>query len=356
MIVNPAMIMLGRESRGWTQGDLAKAIQTIQGTISKYEAGLLHVTHAHLESISRSLRFDQSFFFLDEQLFGLGGDFLYRKKANVSAKTLRRVQAEANIRNIQTRVILRHVDPPDYLDFPAIQPEEVSGRIERLARRVREALRVPRGPIRNVTRTIENAGAIVFTVDFGTDSIDGTNIRSPGLPPLLFLNKNVSGERHRFNLAHELGHAVMHFSTSLNDAEDEANHFAREFLMPFDEIRSDLRNLDLSAAARLKQFWGVSMQAIITQARCLKQITESQYRRMFTQLSVNGFRKEEPFPLKFEQPELFDSLRNTYSGRLGLSEDDLGHLLFTNQLGVIDPLKRGTSQLRLVQGTLFEDN
>lgn len=189
------------------------------------------------------------------------------------------------------------------------------------------------------------------TVDFESDLVDGTNLRVPGLPPLLFLNQNVAGERHRFNCAHELGHAVMHFSTALGDAEDEANAFASEFLMPRAEIRSDLRNLDLSGAARLKQVWGVSMAALITRARDLGMMTESTYRRMFTSLSSRGFRREEPLPVPFEQAARFDQLVAWHREHLRLDESAMNSLLFTSKLGPLEVPKY--PPMRLATGTLF---
>lgn len=354
MAVNPAMITLGREARGWTQKDLAGAIRTRQGTVSRYEMGLSPVPQYLHDAISESLRFSPEFFTLDCQVLRPGGDLLYRKKAHVPAKTLRRVEAEVNIRKMQIEVMLRHVDIPQPFPFPAILPEEVERKIRLIAREVRRAWRIPRGPIQNLTRVIEDAGAIIFTIDFGTNAIDGTNVRKPGLPPLLFLNCNAPGDRHRFNLGHELGHVVMHFSTGGGKEEDEANHFARELLMPFDEIRSDLKNLDLGSAARLKRVWGVSMAALITQAYCLRQIPESRYRRLFTQLNASNQRLEEPLPLPFEEPARFQQLQGFYQDLLGITDEEIGRTLFTRQLGEIAP-PAPLAPLKIAEPTLFDD-
>lgn len=345
------MVVLARESRGWTQKELAAAIGVAQGTISKYELGLDTIPEHHATSICQALRFERELLEQPDMLVGLGGDFLYRKRACVSAKAQRRVEAEANIRRLQVRRLTRSGAIDQHLPFPAISIDEVGGNAERVAIETRNALRIPRGPIRNLTRILENAGAIVFAVDFGTDLIDGTNIRMPGIPPLLFLNANVPGERHRFNLAHELGHVVMHFSTALGDAEDQANAFANEFLMPKAEIRSDLRNLDLAAAMRLKKIWGVSMAAIIHRAHQLRQITATAYKRMFMQLGAAGMRTQEPQPLEFERPEAFEALITLHRQRLGYAEDDVRRLLFTDKLGELP--RTVAPQMRLVG--LFDD-
>ncbi|MDP9173409.1 MAG: ImmA/IrrE family metallo-endopeptidase [Planctomycetota bacterium] len=351
MAVNPAMIVLARESRGWTQKDLAKVIRAAQATISKYEIGAIPVPDYHRDQICTALNYERELLQQPDLLVGLGGDFLYRKRARLSAKSQRRVEAEANIRKIQVVRLLRGAAIEERFPFPSIPLNEVAGKPETAAQELRRAFRLPSGRIHNLTKVLENAGAIIFTIDFGTDYIDGTNIRIPGIPPLMFLNKNVPGERHRFNLAHELGHLVMHFATAIGDPEVEANAFANEFLMPKVEIRSDLQNLDLSSALRLKRVWGVSMAAIIHRAYKLSVIPESRYRRLFTQLGAGGMRTREPEPLPFETPETFDKLLEIHRTRLGFSDDDLRKLLLTDELGEI-PVPHAP-QMRLTG--LFEE-
>ena len=347
MAVNPAMIVVARESRGWTQKDLAKVIRTTQGTVSKYEIGAIPVPDYHRDAICGALNYERELLEQSDLLVGLGGDFLYRKRARLSARAQRRVEAEANIRKIQVVRLLRGAAIEERFPFPAIPLNEVAGRPEKAAQELRRAFRIPQGPVRSLTRILENAGAIVFTIDFGTDYVDGTNIRLPGIPPLLFLNMNVPGERHRFNLAHELGHAVMHFATAIGDPEVEANQFANEFLMPKTEIRSDLRDLDLGAALRLKRVWGVSMAAIIRRAYTLNAISEATYRRLFTQLGAGGLRTREPEPLPFEQPETFNELLEFHRGKLGFSDEEMRKLLLTDRLGEI-PIPH-TPQMRLTE-------
>lgn len=347
--INPQMIVIAREARGWTQRELARGLGASQGTVSKYELGFLKVPEHHVQVIVRQTQFERSFFEQEDHVIGLGGDFLYRKKASLPARVQRRVQAEANILKMQVVRLLRGAQITARFGFPAIQPEEMDGRIDRVAAEVRRAWRLPRGPVQNLTRIIEAAGGIIFVLNFETDLIDGTNIRLPGVPPMLFVNRNVPGERHRMNLAHELGHAVMHFTTSLNDAEVEAFAFAQEFLMPRNDIRSDLRNMDLAAAARLKRVWGVSMAAIIMRAKTLGQISESTYRRLFTAMNAKSIRTVEPLPLEFEQPEVFEQLKKVHRERLGFSDEELSKLLFTERLGELPPPSE--PQMRLVWGS-----
>lgn len=333
MSINPELIVLAREAREWTQRELASQLGVSQAALSKYELGLLQVPEDVIEQLARLLDFDRDFFSQSVQVVGLSGDFLYRRRAHVPAKVRRRVQAEVNIRKLQLERLMKRADVMrDDLPFPAIQVEELESP-ERVAQEVRRAWRMPDGPVRNLTAAIENAGGVVFVMDFQTDLIDGTNVRRPGAPPMLFVNKNVSGDRHRFNLAHELAHTVMHFGAVLGDAEEEANRFASEFLMPKALIRSDLRNITLARAAELKLVWGVSMAAIIRRAFDLKIISEAKYRRFFTTMNAKGLRSREPLEVAFEKPEVFDHLIAVHRNELNMSEEQARKVLFTEHLG-----------------------
>lgn len=62
---------------------------------------------------------------------------------------------------------------------------------------------------------------------------------------MIFLNVHKSAERLRFDLAHELGHLVMH-GGSLHvepgkEKEQAANDFASAFLMPRADVLGSIR-------------------------------------------------------------------------------------------------------------------
>src|SRR5665213_1695129 len=156
------MIVLARESRGWTQKDLAKAIRVVQGTVSKYELGSDPVPEQHAAAICAALNYDPDILEQPGRIVGLGGDFLYRKRARLSSKIQRRVEAEANIRKIQVSRLLRAGVVEEKFPFPTISLEDFSGRPALAAKEARRAFRITRGPISNITQILENAGAIIF--------------------------------------------------------------------------------------------------------------------------------------------------------------------------------------------------
>jgi Zn-dependent peptidase ImmA (M78 family) len=129
----------------------------------------------------------------------------------------------------------------------------------------------------------------------------------PGEHPLFVLNQGMPADRERFTLAHELGHLVMHQAPVL-DAEREADRFAAEFLMPANEIRSHLAQIDLPKAATLKRYWKTAMSALIRRARDLGVIAENRYRSLCAQMAQRGFNRAEPVELPQEFPTLVDAV------------------------------------------------
>ena len=348
--VNPAMLRLARESRGMTQKELARAIGATQGTICKYELET-PVPEGDLEAIAQVLDYVPSFFYRDDQMYGRGTTLIFhRARVRVAAKVQTRVQADINIRKMQITSLLRATSIQSDHVFPLLPIEEYSHNPEVIARAVRELWQLPDGPIPDLTSVVESAGGIVIHVDFGTKLIDGIHLWIGGLCPVFFMNKNVPGERYRYSLAHEVGHAVMHQTSVMGDVEDEANKFASELLMPRSLVRADLQGFNLEVAARLKRVWKVSMQALTMRAWQLRIIGNRARQGLFAHLGSRGFRIDEPWPLPLEEPKVFDRLVAFHRNELNLSDEDMRHVLFTEYLGPDwepDSAQQGT--LRIVQ-------
>lgn len=328
-MVNPAMLALARESQGLSQGDMAALIGVTQGKISKYENGMLQVSDEDLNRIANALGFTAEFFFQKDKVYGLGSSFLFnRRKQSAPILVQKRVQSQVNILRMQIDRLLKSVELEPTQQFEPLDVDEYDGDIELIAEVVRAKWQVPIGQISSVTALIESAGGMVLLCDFGTADIDAAHLWLPGLPPLFFLNHDMPGERMRLTLAHEVGHAFMHRNPVGDAVEDEANRFAGAFLMPRKEIAPHLTGLTLEKAASLKAVWGVSMQAIVMRAKQLGCIPDSRYRRLFTSLSAQGYRKNEPFPIPREEPAVLKQLVEFHRTELGYDDFDLAKLLF----------------------------
>lgn len=328
--VNPQMLTLARESRGLTQKDLAEAVSVTQGKISKYENGMLLVSEEDLARIADYLGYSREFFSQADKVYGLGGSFLFNRKRKTTPMLVqKKVQANINILRMQVDRLLRGAEIEVENRFEPLDVDAYNGDVEKIARMARGAWKLPLGPIANVTASIESAGGIVLKCSFETSMIDAAHIWLPGLPPLFFVNKDLPGDRLRWTLAHEIGHAIMHQNPT-GDPEEEANRFANEFLMPEDEIRHQLVDITIERAAALKPVWKVSMAAIIRRSWTVGKITERKYKSFCTSLNAQGYKTAEPFPIGIEEPQVVRQLVEFHRSELGYDDFDLAQLLFSN--------------------------
>jgi len=327
--VNPEMVRLAREARGFTQTDLAKRSGVNQATVSRIEAGVADVSPQALSALAMALEMPEKFFYQTDAVYGAGtSEFFHRKRKAVPVGALLKIHAEINIRRMQIARMLRAVDPPE-CRIPTFDLDDFKGDPREVARAVRAALNIQPGPIPNVVKVIEDAGAIVVPCDFGKFEVDAISRWMPDMPPLFYTNVNSQVDRFRMNLAHELAHMVMH-RVPEPEMEDQANQFAAEFLMPSDEIRPQLYALTLSKMAALKPYWRTSMASILKQASDLKCIDEGKARYLWIQMGP--YRKREPAELDLapEKPRLLKEIVDYHRVDLNYTIDDLATALRAN--------------------------
>src|SRR5690554_51229 len=106
---NRHLMAVARDSLGLTQTELASRIGVKQGTISKYEAGLLEPPEEFVSELAESLGFNPDFFFWASRPYGMP-PFHYRKRKKLGAKALAKMIAEMNIRRMHLSVLLRSYD------------------------------------------------------------------------------------------------------------------------------------------------------------------------------------------------------------------------------------------------------
>ena len=327
---NREMLIVAREAMALTQGQLAKAAGTTQGRISKVESGLLLPTPEFLADVAKVLRRPVSFFYKMEDLRGIPESY-HRKRMSLGATVLKRINAQVNVRIWEVGRLLRAGEIEAKFSVPALDLDDYAGSPAAVARAVRSFWQMPPGPVRNLARTLENAGAILVPMQFGVREIDGIGMRPSGLAPLIFYNSGAPGDRTRFTLAHELAHLVLHaHQPPYPEMENEANAFAAEFLMPERDIAPQfMHRISRQTLAGLKPVWRVAMGALLRRAYQLKAIDYHRYTRLWQEMSRLGYRTREPAELDFpqEQPSVFNDLIKLHLDRLGYSVKQLADTL-----------------------------
>lgn len=351
---NPKLIVLAREARGLSQNDLTKLLGFSQGKLSKIENGLLGLSTDELVKIADTLEYPVDFFRKNETVHGMGlSEYFHRKKQSVPQKHLNKVYARLEKKRIEIQSLLKSIEY-DEINIPHLDPDRYDGDVEKIAQLVKATWYVPKGPIENVIKLIEEAGGIVVPFDFEGTQIDAISLWHPGTPPLIFTNFDRPTDRIRFTLCHELGHLVMHRSlpSEPEDIEEQADRFASEFLLPRDEVSPSLKELNLQKLAALKMRWKVSMGALIKKASDLGRITERQSRYLWMQMGKLGYRVKEPAELAppAEKPWILEEIITVYANDLKYSLADISSVVslkepeFTSQYSFKSP-----SHLRLIR-------
>lgn len=184
--------------------------------------------------------------------------------------------------------------------------------IEQIAERFRRDLSLGLGPLSNVTKLVEKLGVLVVNIADADDRIDAFSLYNKR--PLIVRNTAKHNPcRQRFDIAHELGHLVMHqgIETGCRHTEDQANQFASALLMPRASFAGEFpamrgKYLNWSALSDLKLRWKVSFKALIYRAQSLNLITQEQAKSGFTFLNRKGFTRREDLDdqIEMESPRL----------------------------------------------------
>ncbi|GAB3951238.1 helix-turn-helix domain-containing protein [Streptomyces sparsus] len=205
----------------------------------------------------------------------------------------------------------RHVEFPEP-NVPRLSvdvDDDESDLPEEAATLLRKSWDIQRGPVGHLARLAENNGVVVVFSPSQTAAVDAYSF-DDGYRPTVVLNPMKEDYyRQRFDLAHELGHLVMHVDAEPGSkiVENQAHRFAAEFLLPAEELRELLpAKVNWRTLAILKETWGVSLQALLYRSRSLGVMSDVTYRNAISYLSSRGWRRREPGEMPpVEQPSLY---------------------------------------------------
>jgi Zn-dependent peptidase ImmA (M78 family) len=171
-------------------------------------------------------------------------------------------------------------------------------------------------PITNLLHALEANGVRVFSITADTREVDAFSFWRDGIP-YIFLSTSKTAERQRFDLAHELGHLVMHAEFDAvpqgREREAEANSFASALLMPADGVMSQgMRGASVPRILQCKTYWKVSAMALANRLHQLRLLSDWQYRSTCIELAQAGYRTSEPDSSLV--PETSQILRKVFFG------------------------------------------
>lgn len=180
-------------------------------------------------------------------------------------------------------------------------------------------------PISNMVHLLESRGVRLLAITTDHGEIDAFSFWRDGVP-FIFLNTTKSGERQRFDAAHELGHLVLHGEQDLETAdskirEAQANAFAASFLMPRDGVLSQsMSEPSIERILAAKEFWRVSAMAMTHRLHELRLMGDWSYRTTCQALSERGYRSREPDGIVPESSQLLKKVLFTADSKLSLRD------------------------------------
>lgn len=301
-----ARLRLARESRALTQKDLAERVNVSPAAMSQFERGDAKPTEATLFRLSATLAFPTRFFSSSTVLAADSDDALrladgfghFRSLRSMTSTQRRQALSVTHLVSDVVGVLEREVRLPE-TDLPKrADSDDNPLAIEQWAGGVRRLWQVPVGPIDDVLRLLERHGVVAARRGINVKTMSAYSVPFTAHPVLMLSRARAKRDRDRFSVGHELAHLTMHQvgnTLAEKTVERQADIFAAAFLMPADDIRSELpAKVDWPRLLKLKAKWHVSVAALLRRALTLDVMSEGTYTSAMRTMGTRGWRTEEP--------------------------------------------------------------
>ena len=326
-----------RMYRGLTLTELAKRTEISKQSISLYENDNNTPDYMKVRLLASELNFPYDYFFQKDSYAAKTETTYFRSLASATKKdrTAQSIKLEYVAKMYE--ILLEFISFPE-MNLPSVnfvgcddvfecENEDAIQEIEDIAAQVRKYWDIGTGPIKDLQYLLEKNGIIVTGFDTNEDKIDAFSQRTIVAGNDIYFIAVALGNRPegriRFDMAHELGHILLHpWSEDLEAItkdefkarERQANMFASAFLLPRDSFGKDIASYptDLKYYQFLKNKWKVSIQAMIYRTHQLGTMSDNQYQYLMRQVSKNGWRIKEPGDVPYSLNE------NIFQGAIDL--------------------------------------
>lgn len=314
-----ARLAEARRARGMSAVDLASMVDVSAQSISKYENDHQSPRIETINSIARTLKMPQPYFFRPMHASDTKPVF-WRSKLSVPTYARDRVA----VRLEWVKDLVDYVG--EFFNFPDLQlPDVGSVDVEKLdedaLRQIADDVRthwgVRSGPLPNVIKKLEMDGLFISRITMGVDKLDAFSQWSDrfGFPVMVLSRDKASAVRQRFDALHEYAHILLHkyvtTKTMNNPArykeiEKQADTLAGFLLLPEQDFAEELFAPTLDGFVMMKERWGASVGAMIMRCRAMDILDDRAARTMWINYNRRGWRKSEPLDssMPIEQPTL----------------------------------------------------
>lgn len=291
--------------RGLTVAELAEELDLQRQTVSMYENDKIkNPEYTTIKNMSGVLGFPIKFFLQESTTTKIGSTYFRALLTTNKKYRNQQVQKMSFISTIYSFL-------NEYIEFPPfnlpIEHSEIDP--ENAAEKLRAYWNLDDKPIENIIYLVEQNGILVSRFDSGTNDIDAFSQMLDINGESIFLigyskNKGTAARIH-FDIAHELGHMLLHewsedietlSKEEFRERENQAHSFASAFLLPGEAFSRDVGTYanNLSYYVELKKKWKVSISAMIRRSWTLKLIDYSTYQNLMRKMQKEGIKKNEP--------------------------------------------------------------
>lgn len=293
--------------------DLAEKVNVTPMTISYYESGKRKPSMDILKELAAVLGVRISDFLAvrNQNLVFSHGDF--RKTSTLSKGQQEYVRESVEEYFSRFMTVVEILGGDVLPDTPACHVLALSTDDEENAKAMRRHLDLSaEGPVDDLIGRLEDKGILVYELQMDGSKFSCMNGFVSGRPYIAY-NPEMSTERNRSTIAHELAHLMFVWPEDMEQSEIElkATSISGAFLFPSEDARRELglrrRSISNDMTAVAAEY-GISMMLLAKRAQVLEIVSDSAYKDFCIRASKMGWRNNEPSRIPVEKPRLFAQL------------------------------------------------
>lgn len=245
----------------------------------------------------------------------------------------------------------------EVIDYLNHSEDDRPTQINHVAHLARERLGLAHSTNEDLMFLVEKSGVFVFEKAIG-EEIDAYSLWTRSNRAYIILgNMKRSAVRRNFDIAHELGHLLLHYRLEFANLdrkehkmiENEANLFAGALLLPEDKFAVDMKDIvhltNPDDYLDLKKKWKTSLQVLGYRATQLGLMEPRNHRNFYAAMHRKKYLEREPLdkiipiqkPMKVKSIIDLVSKRGLVDIRQMIEDDWKAEVAFFHQMTGIDP-------------------
>ncbi|MCM1122760.1 MAG: XRE family transcriptional regulator [Eubacterium sp.] len=302
-----------RLKKGMSMKELASLVGVSPMAISYYESGERRPSMDTIKALAKVLGVKVTDFLSNrnENLVFAHGEFRKGSKLSVKQQDYIKESVEEYLGRFYSVIDVLGGDVLP--DAPICHRLVLADDAEKNALAMRKYLHISEfGPVGNLVELLENKGIFVYITEIDNDAFSGMNGLVNGRPYVI-INGQMSSERIRSTIAHEMAHIVFRWSENMEEkqVEDMATAISGAFLFPFADAKRELgiRRTSITRDMTLTcREYGISMYLLVKRANLCGIVNDNIAKNFYMKAGQAGWKKHEPSRIRKEEPMLFMQL------------------------------------------------